>query len=76
MSELEWMQTFADNLREVMEEQGYNQQQLADATGLSQSAIYNYIHAKRMPTIKAIINICYEMGLEYDDMIDVGERID
>lgn len=75
MSELEWLEIFGDNLASWMEEYGYSQKDLAIATGLSESAISNYIHKKRMPTIKAIINISYVLDIELSDLIDFGGRI-
>lgn len=76
MSEVEWLETFAGNLRDLMIEQGYNQEQLSEATGLSQGTISNYLNKKRLPTIRALVNICYEMNLSFDELMDFGSRID
>ena len=76
MSEQEWLDIFAGNLVSLMEENGYSQQQLADATGLSKGTISYYTNGLRMPGVRAIINIAYEFGLTMDELIDFGGRIE
>ena len=76
MSEAEWLEIFSDNLRDLMNEQGYNQEQLSETTGLSQGTISNYLNKKRLPSVKALVNICYELNLSFDDLMDFGSRID
>lgn len=76
MSEVEWMRIFGDNLKEVMDEQGYTQKDLAEATGLSEASISNYVNARKMPTIRAIINLSFELGIGFEDFINFGDRID
>ena len=76
MSELEWLDIFSDNLRDLMEERGYSQRDLAEATGLSESAISMYLNKQRIPNVRAITNIVYELGLSFDDLLDLGDRFD
>lgn len=75
MSEQEWLSIFADNLAEIIEEQGYTQRDLADAAGLSEAAVSNYIHKRQIPNVKAIINMAYVLDLDFNDFIDFGSRI-
>lgn len=75
MSEVEWMNIFGDNLIDIMNEQDYNQEQLADATGLTQATISKYINKKQMPSIKAIINLAYALDCTTDELIEFGDRI-
>ena len=75
MSEVEWINIFGDNLIDIMNEQGYNQEQLADATGLTQATISKYINKKQMPSIKAIINLAYALDCTTDELIEFGDRI-
>lgn len=75
MSEVEWMDIFGDNLAEIMKEQGYSQRDLADDAGLSEASISNYINKRRMPTVRAIINMAYVLNLDIEDFIDFGDRI-
>lgn len=75
MSEVEWINIFGDNLIDIMNEQGYNQEQLADVTGLTQATISKYINKKQMPSIKAIINLSYALDCTTDELIEFGDRI-
>lgn len=76
MSEVEWLEEFGENLKGMLKDACMTQKELADATGLSESAISNYIHGKQIPTVRAIINICYEFACNTDELIDFGDRID
>ena len=76
MSEVEWMKIFGDNLKEIMDEQGYTQRDLAEATGLSEASISNYANARTMPTVRAIINLSFELGMPFEDFINFGDRIE
>ena len=75
MSEVEWLDEFVDNLIDMMRAEGINQRDLADATGLSEATISNYINKRQMPGVKAIVNIAYVLDCSVDDLIDFGERI-
>lgn len=75
MSEQEWINIFGDNLEELIAEHGYSQREFADAVGLTESAISQYINKRRMPTVKAIINMAYVLGLDLDEFIDFGDRL-
>lgn len=75
MSEVEWLKKFGKTLSDMLKDARMTQRELADATGLSESAISNYVNGKQIPTVRAIINICYELGCNADDLIDFGERV-
>ena len=75
MSEQEWLEIFADNLDELLKEKGYTQKDLADSTWLSEATISSYINKRKLPGIRAIINIAYELDLSLDDFLDFGDRI-
>lgn len=75
MSEVEWLKKFGKTLSDMLKDARMTQRELADATGLSESAISNYVNGKQIPTVRAIINICYELGCNTDDLIDFGERV-
>ena len=76
MSEKEWLDIFANNLVEILKETRMSQKELADTLGLSEATVSNYIRKKQMPTIKAIINISYELGYDLYDLIDFGSAIE
>lgn len=75
MSEREWLDIFAKNLVDLMREKGYSQRDLADATGLSEGIISSYVHGRKVPGIRALINIAYELDLSLDELIDFGDRV-
>ena len=76
MSEMEWISIFGDNLIDIMDEKGYTQEQLANATGLTQSTISKYINKKQMPSIKAVINLAYALDCTTDELIEFGDIIE
>lgn len=76
MNEQEWIEIFGDNLKSLMEEKGYNQQNLSDAIGISQPTISRYLQKRQMPTIKALVNLVYELNVSFDELMDFGSRIE
>lgn len=75
MSELEWLDIFGDNLRDMLEDANMTQRDLADEAGLSESAISQYIHKQKIPSLKSIINIAYALDCSMDELIDFGSRL-
>lgn len=76
MSELEWLDIFGDNLRGIIDEYGITQSELAEDIGVSEATISNYIHKKKMPSIKTIINMAYALDMDIDELIDFDDTID
>ena len=64
MSELEWIETFAGNLTEIIKESGYSQREVADMTGIMQSTISKYMNGKMMPSVKNIVNLSYALNCD------------
>ena len=75
MTELEWMNIFGDNLRDILKEYGMTQKDLADESGLSETTISRYIKKQRIPNMKAIVNIANALDLTTDELINLDERI-
>lgn len=75
-SEKEWLDIFADNLMEIIEEQGYTQTEFAKAVGVSKTTLNRYLRKERMPSIRFIINVSYELNIDFMDLIDFGGRIE
>ena len=75
MSEQEWLDIFGDNLRDMLDRARMTQRELADATGLSDTAISYYINKLKLPGIRAIINIAYALDCDVAELIDFGDRI-
>lgn len=76
MTELEWLDIFADNLHGLMQERGYSQGDLADDSGLDQASISRYLNRRRIPTVRAIVNLAYVLDCDISELIDFGDRID
>lgn len=75
MTELEFMERFGKNLERILKDAWMTQKELAEATNISESTISRYISGQMMPTAKTIVNICYELGINTDDLLDFGDRI-
>lgn len=74
MTELEWLDIFGDNLTDMLTEHRMTQRELADKANLAESTISDYIHKRKMPGTKAIVNIAYALDCSTDELIDFGER--
>lgn len=75
MSEVEWMEIFANNLVNILEEENMTQKELADAIGITKSAISKYINKQRMPSLKNIINMSDVLNISIDELIYFGDVI-
>ena len=69
ISEIEFIDIFADNLRDLMIEADLSQVQLAEESGLDRSTINRLLNKRTMPTAKAIMNLCYPLGCTYSDLL-------
>lgn len=76
MSEVEWMRIFGQNLEEMLVEANMTQRELAEDTGLSEGAISHYINQRRMPTVKALVNISYSLNCGLDELMDFGDMLE
>lgn len=69
ISEVELMDIIGDNLRDLMIETGYSQNELAKESGISQSSINRYINKQRLPSLRAVINMSYVLECSIDDIV-------
>lgn len=76
MSEQEWLDIFGDNLRDILIEKHMSQEDLARICGVTQAAVSGYIHKRKMPGIKTILNMSYALNINLYDLIDFGEPIE
>ena len=76
MTEVEWINIFGDNLIDMLKEANMTQKELADASGISESMVSDYIHKRRAPRIRSIINIAYTLDCSVDDLVDFEEMIE
>lgn len=75
MTEMEWLDIFGDNLRSVLEYTNTTQRELADAAGLAESTISSYINKRKMPSLRAVINIAYALDIDIEELIPTDEMI-
>lgn len=76
MSEVEWMKIFGRNLEEMLIEANMTQRELAEDTGLTEGAISHYINQRRMPTVRALVNIAYSLNCSFDELMDFGDVLE
>ena len=75
MGEAEWLDNFGDNLSILLADYRVTQAELAEMTGLSEPTISSYINKRRMPGVKAILNIAYALNIDIEDLVDFGSMI-
>lgn len=75
ITEQEWLNHFANVVRSAMERRGYTNKLLAEKARLSESSISQYLNARQMPNLRAVINLAYALQLSVDDLMDAGGRI-
>lgn len=75
MTEIEWLEIFGDNLASLLHESNMSQRELAEETGLSEASISNYINKRKMPSIKAVVNIARVFCIDISELIDFGDMI-
>lgn len=76
MSEVEFIDIFGDNLRDLMDECGYSQRELAKETGISNVTISRYIKKERMPTAKSLVNLAFALECNLDDLVPTYDYVD
>ena len=75
MSESEWLDIFGDNLANLLDEANMTQQELAEAADSSKGSISSYINKRKMPSIRAVLNISKALDIDVGELIDFGEII-
>lgn len=76
MSEAEWLDIFGDNLMTLLRDARMTQRELADAAGLSEGSVSNYISKRRMPTVRALINMADVLDVTLDEFMYFGDTIE
>lgn len=75
MTEQEWLVTFGDNLIDILNEYEYDQKEFARECHLSEAAISSYINKKRMPGVKALVNMSRVLGVSLDELMNFGYTV-
>lgn len=76
MTEHEWLDIFGDNLVSLMRDWNMSQSELSQRSGISQSSISAYINKRKMPGVKALINIADVFDISLDEFMNFGDIID
>lgn len=63
-----WKQNFASRLRKMMIKKRMNQTGLADASGMSQSSIAQYLNTNRIPTALNLVYIADALECTRDEL--------
>lgn len=69
MSEIELLQLFSTNLRELMKEEKITQEDLANEIGIDQSMISRYVNGQSLPSLLTTIKIADVLFCSLDDFI-------
>ena len=75
MSELDFIDIFADNLRDLMKEVGITHRELSREARITESTISKYLGKQIMPSLKNFMNICYALNCEPQDLFIPYELI-
>ena len=76
MTEIEWLDIFGDNLRDMLAEVGMSQRELANEIGVDESLVSRYIHKQYILNLKTIIKIAYVLNCDISELVDFGETIE
>ena len=76
MGEQEWLDIFSGNLRDMLKEANMEQKELAYDAGISEAAISAYLNGRKMPGVRALVNIAYALDCDFNDLMDFGEMIE
>lgn len=69
ISELEAIEIIGDNLRDIMKNTRISQNELAKESMLTQGTISRCLNKQYMPSLKTIMNLCYALNCEYNDLL-------
>jgi len=64
---------FSERLKELRTEKGLTQQQLANATGISQNAIAFWENEKRLPIVNAVIVLAKFFNVTTDYILGIKD---
>lgn len=76
MNKESWLEEFGNNLRNVIQEEGITQKQLAKESNIDQADISRYVSGMQMPSAKAIVNLAHALNRDTDELINFDEMIE
>lgn len=75
MTRYEWLCKFRLKLRQLMDEKGVTQRELADKLYVSEATVSKYINGELMPSVRMVINISYALNVSIDSFAYFCGRI-
>ena len=66
--------TYVERIKQLREEDGLTQTQLAEATGFSQSAIAYWERGERTPSVEVIIKLAKFFGVSTDYLLGLSDN--
>ena len=69
MNAKQWKHIFAKNLTKKMDEVGIGQRELSRKSGVSETAIFNYLNENREPKFTIIIKLAEALECPVNDLI-------
>lgn len=75
IDEMEYLNRFAYLLKTAMNEEMMTASELAYKSHLSRAAISRYLSAKRMPTLKAAVNLSLALNRDLYDIVPVATSL-
>ena len=77
MTEQEWRKEFARRLLKIKHNnKGYDQKELAEASGISESTISHYMKGTRTPKAENLVRLAKALDCTVDELIMVDEIIE
>lgn len=76
MTKDQWNKEFSSNLSSMLFEANMSQKELAEASGLSEAAVSQYLTGQRTPDLRAINNIAYALDCDIDDIANFDDVIE
>ena len=76
MTEQEWNEELVRRMRRIYRRKYHNQKEFAEATGLSEMTISNYIRQKRVPDLMTIVNMAAILECDINELVPTGEIIE
>ena len=75
MSEVEFIDIFADNLRDLIIESGYSISEIAREIGINKSTLSKYLRKERLPSIDILVNLSIFLLCDIEDLIPDYEYV-
>lgn len=75
MSEVEFIDIFADNLRDLIIESGYSISEISREIGINKSILSRYLRKERIPSIDVLVNLSIFLLCDIEDLIPDYEYV-